>query len=1053
MTLQRLARWSAALALTASFAWAQEPTSEAAGTGTPPAEQSSTTQAPPTTTGETPKATGEAPKADAAPAADAAPTPPAPAAAPAAPADTGRVLIGRIIDTKSKDPLPAATVSIKGTSLRATVDGDGRFSLPGVPVDAFTLQVAEQDHQHREVKVNPGVRSITVELSESYVEEMVVVGRATEVSRKNLANAVSTVSSQDIQKAPAQTLDAALQGKVAGANIQANSGAPGGGLQIKLRGVSTINAMSTPLYVIDGVIVSDAAISNGIHALTKSNAGSNPAPVQDDQVNRIADLNPSDIANVEILKGGSAAAIYGSKASNGVVIITTKKGRAGSSEPRVELSQRLGTYQLEHEIGMREYKTLDEARAVWGSLADQYWTGKSFDHEKELAGRTDPSTETYASISGATNDTTYFGSALVKSDKGIIIGTGYDKQGVRLNLGHRFSDALELNVSSNVVHSLARRGLSNNDNANVSHYMVFASTPSFINLLPDANGVYPKNPFIGGNNTNPLQTAALMTNDEDVWRLITSTDALWKVWSNADQELKLAANLGVDRFQQKNTLLFPPSLYFEPADDGLDGTSLFGTHENLNTNFGANLIHIYRPTNGWLNSLTTSAGVQQESRDLDSTYITTRNFVQGLSNIDSGTQVGVEEQRQRALDRGAYVQEEVLALDQRLQVVGAVRAEQSSLNGDPHAFYVYPKVAASYRIPGLPSMFEELKVRAAYGETGNLPLYGMKFTDLRAQNIEGIGGVLLLPGSVLGNPNVKPERQQEFEAGVDSLLFNGTMVVELTAYRRNITDLLLQRAVAPSTGFQTEIFNGGAMSNSGVEAMLQVTPVQQDTGLTWTSRTTFALNRSRIEDLNGLPAFSVGGFGVSLGAFRIEKGASATQIVGNAGIDPVTGLPIVKKIGDAEPDFRMGFINDFKYGPFSLATNLDWQQGSKVINLTRFLWDLTANTPDYTTAGEKRLEDWSVNKLTSAYVEDATFLKIREVTISYDLPPSLFQGYFKVVRNAKVSVSGRNLWTFTKYSGLDPEVSNFGNQSIARNIDVAPFPPSRSFWGSIELGF
>src|SRR5262249_46378252 len=129
-------------------------------------------------------------------------------------------------------------------------------------------------------------------------------------------------------------------------------------------------------------------------------------------------------------------------------------GRAGSSEPRVEFAQRVGTYQLEHEIGMREYKTLDEARAVWGDLADQYWTGKSYDHEKELAGRTDPSTETYASISGATGDTTYFGSALVKSDKGIIVGTGYDKQGVRLNLGHRFSDALELNLSTNVVHSV-----------------------------------------------------------------------------------------------------------------------------------------------------------------------------------------------------------------------------------------------------------------------------------------------------------------------------------------------------------------------------------------------------------------------------------------------------------------------------------------------------------------------------------------------------------------------------------------------------------------------
>jgi hypothetical protein len=243
------------------------------------------------------------------------------------------------------------------------------------------------------------------------------------------------------------------------------------------------------------------------------------------------------------------------------------------------------------------------------------------------------------------------------------------------------------------------------------------------------------------------------------------------------------------------------------------------------------------------------------------------------------------------------------------------------------------------------------------------------------------------------------------------------------------------------------------MVNRGVEAMVQVTPFQADDGFNWVSRATFALNRSQITDLKGLPAFAVGGFGVSLGAFRIQEGASATQIVGNNGFEADGVTPKVEKLGDAEPDFRVGFINDFKYGPFTLATNLDWQQGSQIINLTRFLFDLAANTPDYTTHGEQRLEDWSVNKLTKTYIEDATFLKIREVTLSYELPPSLFQGYFRVVHHAKVSLSGRNLWTFTKYSGLDPEVSNFGNQSIARNIDVAPFPPSRSFWGSLELGF
>ncbi|HVE82610.1 MAG TPA: SusC/RagA family TonB-linked outer membrane protein, partial [Myxococcales bacterium] len=966
---KHLARWSSALALCASLAWAQEPTGGTESPAPAPAQPEQTT-----------------PAADK-PADTSAP----PMVSDGAAATSKRSLRGRIIDTKKKDGLPGATVTIKGTAASATADEFGNFLLAGVPEGKLTLHVEEQDHVRRDVPVAGDVASITVELNASYVEEMVVVGRATEVSRKNLANAVATVKAEDLSRSPSQTVDAALQGKVAGANIQANSGAPGGGMQIRLRGASTVNAQSAPLYVIDGVIISDVAISNGINAVTKSNAGSNPAPVQDDQVNRIADLNPNDISNIEILKGASAAAIYGSKASNGVVIITTKHAGAGT-DTRVELTQRFGTYQISKEMPTRTFTSEQEAVDVWGDVAKQYWEsggdpqrtypsgtpqGQSFDHQRQLAGRSDLSMETNASLSGSTGDTSYYFSTLVKSDKGVVINTGYDKQSARLNLNHKFSDALDLQLSTNVVHSLAARGMFNNDNNNVSHYMVLSSTPSFIDLSQRPDGSWPVNPFIGQVGTNPLQTVALMKNDEDVWRLITSADGAWKVWSAKDQEVKLTANVGVDRFQQKNYLLFPPELNFEPLDDGLSGTSISATHENLNFNIGANLIHNYRPVGGtMLNSLTTSLGAQREDRSLDSTYIITRGLIAGQPNVDSGTQVVVNEDRQRAVDRGFYLQEEALTLAERLQLVAALRMEQSSLNGDANALFLYPKGAASYRISGLPTnLFDELKVRAAYGETGNQPLYGMRFTSLTVTNINGNGGVVVNPNA--GSAGVRPERQREIEAGVDALMLGGTLVVELTGYQRTISDLLLRRSLAPSTGFLSEIFNGGEMINRGVEAMVQVTPFDNPDGFSWNSRTTFALNRSVISKLE-VPPFVFGAFGARYGAFKIEQGQSATQIVANDGIDPVTGAPIVRKVGDAEPDFRMSFLNDFRYGPFTLSTNLDWQQGSEVINITRQIYDAFGNSPDVEAAAE-RVDLLEHQLLAKTYIEDASFLKIREV--------------------------------------------------------------------------
>jgi hypothetical protein len=251
--------------------------------------------------------------------------------------------------------------------------------------------------------------------------------------------------------------------------------------------------------------------------------------------------------------------------------------------------------------------------------------------------------------------------------------------------------------------------------------------------------------------------------------------------------------------------------------------------------------------------------------------------------------------------------------------------------------------------------------------------------------------------------------------------------------------------VAPSTGQTTRIFNsGGVLRNRGVEIGLQLVPVQSSS-IYWVFGTSFSLNRSKITKLP-IPSFQTGGFGTSLGVFQIEQGKSATQIIGL-----VNGVQ--KPIGDAYPDFQMGFSNDVEWKRFRLGMQWDWKKGGNVINLTRLLFDAGQNSADAADGGLSRLLDWAAGN-TKVYLESGSYLKMREISLSYDMPSRIVGAMFGgTARSARLTLSGRNLIRITDYHGYDPEVSNFGAQAIVRNIDVAPYPPSRSFYFTVDVGF
>jgi TonB-dependent SusC/RagA subfamily outer membrane receptor len=970
--------------------------------------------------------------------------------APASP--TSRTIRGKVFDPVSKEPIAAAQVQVVGSPTVAFSEADGTFTIEGAAPGPVQLDVSAPEHESHILEVPPDKDTIDISLGLAKGEQIVIEGRAPVIVKQNLANGASVVDDKDLNRVSAQTLDAAMTGKLSGANLQANSGAPGGGAQLRLRGISTINGQSSPLYVIDGVIISNVAIPSGANAITAAAAGGSQS-IQDNPVNRVADLNPNDIETVEVLKGASAAALYGSKASNGVVVITTKRGRSGENHATV--TQRFGISQVSNTLGSRHFNSVDEVKAAFGDdspLVQAYMdsNGKTYDHEAEIV-RTPISTETIGSVSGGTENGNYYGSVLVRDDPGVVIGTFYEKQTGRVAVGYRFGDRVRLGVTANLIHSLSDRGLTNNDNTGTSNYIVLSGTPDFVNLQP-MDGVYPANPAVGSG-TNPMQTVALFQNREDVWRIIAGTTLSVDAYASKDgfNKVTLLGNFGVDSFNQKNDLLSPNALLFEGVD-GLTGTSIDATSTNLNWNTGAGAVWRYRPANGKYRSAL-SGGLTFESVDTSSVYVVAQNLNAGQSNVDAATAVNTTQTRLRTKDSGLYLQEEIAVLDDQLSVLGGLLGERSSLNGDTGKYYLFPKVAAVYSLikPSKQGehqpldMFDALRVRAAYGEAGNRPNYGQKFTPLTATgNIDGNAGVIV--GGIAGDPDIKPERQREIEIGADLATKDQRLVAELTWYGRFISDLLLQRSVATSTGFTTQFSNGGSLRNLGLEAAVQVQPIVNKQA-TWTTRGTLTLNRSTITSLpDNIPYFDItaAGFGTGLGAYRIETGKSATQIVST-----VDDMGTVKAVGNGEPDFRIGWANIVTAGDFTFGALIDWQQVSNIINLTRLLYDFGNNSPDVEAAAQ-RLDAFS-NGDFRPYVEDASFVKLRELSVAYNLPKR-YTSQLGPLKTLQLSLTGRNLATFTSYTGLDPEVSNFANQPIGRNYDVAPYPPSRSFWFSVTAG-
>jgi TonB-dependent starch-binding outer membrane protein SusC len=533
-----------------------------------------------------------------------------------------------------------------------------------------------------------------------------------------------------------------------------------------------------------------------------------------------------------------------------------------------------------------------------------------------------------------------------------------------------------------------------------------------------------------------------METPEEVSRFIGGGNIGWTPWKTEHQSLQVNFIGGADLASYHDLLYAPPTLQVEQrVPNGLPGVSVSNVAQINYLNYSINLIHHYDGLS-WLDA-TTAVGFERDRRSNENPVSIGYNLINGVNAPTVGTVQDNFFYRTEELDQSFYGQEQLITLNSRLTLTAGVTAERSTNDGDVAQFYYYPHYSGSYRIPQFVSFIDEIKVRAAYGQSGNLAPYGSKYTGFNQTLLSGANGVA--NNLNLGDNNIKPEAEQETELGADVTFFHSRAQFSATIYQKRLTSLLLQQGVAPSDGYQTEFINGGEFTNQGIELQLQSTPLQLRNGFTWVATTTFFRNYSVVNGLAG-PPFPLG-IGLSGESF-LAPGRSVSEVV-NPAILGSDGLPV--QVGDNYPGFDMSLGNEFSWKGFRVYGLIDWSRGAYVDNLTDLYFDTGKQLYADSAYGAQRFGQFVTGG--TPYLQGASYLKVRQLTGSYTLPTSVVSHIgFGRVTSARIDLSGYNLWGIYKYRGLDPEVNFSGAVNVGRGVDITPYPPARSFYLGLNLG-
>lgn len=959
----------------------------------------------------------------------------------AALAQTGSIR-GRVTDATNGAPLAGAAITVAGTQRGAVSGSDGTYLIGAVPAGRVSLLARRIGYalERRDVSVAVGetaVADFVLRPTVASLEQIVVTGTASPTPIRALGTSIAAIDGAAIADSRAQTVDAALQGKIAGAQITQNSGNPGGGgVSVRLRGTGSIISGAEPLYILDGVIVdnnSDQLIDLGARANVQ---------------NRLADIDPNDIDRIEVVRGAAAAALYGSRANNGVVQIFTKRGRIGG--PRLTAETRYTTERLPKRLELN----MSPVNAM-GQPVTRY------DYQDEIF-QTGNRRETYLSFSGGRATTTYYVAGSYSDEEGIIRASGSQRRSARVNLSQQLLRDLHVNVGANVVNTTNRFEPNGEQTTGVITAILF--TPTTFSFFPVA-GVYPAAPT-GSSFANPLEVIDRFKNPQDVRRTLASANFVYTPLANLTGNF----TIGYDTYRHEVDQLIPRgSLGSEPTGYT---AAILRDSRILNNDGVATFTTRWGTT--W--DLATSGGFNYTKQFISTTTAVARDLLPTGELVSAGAVPAAGQSRFDLVTLGFYGQQSVAWRD-RLYIIGALRRDASSTFGEDERWQLYPKLSVSYVLSDeswfatspFGRVFNSLRLRSALGYAGNQPsianAYARFDTYVKTVNDNRVG---VVASTTLGNEELKPERQREIEAGADLGFLGGRLGVEGTWYDKRVSDALLFRPLPTATGYISQFDNIGEISNKGIELLVRSTNLSSPR-VTWATTATYSRNRNRVEKLVVAP-FTLGyanrvAEGEPVGFFFAElpqKAASGEDSLTAAGLivrSPVA-TRVSAKVGDPNPDWLGSLLNEVTLGRnFRFRMLLDGTFGNDILNFTRRTMETFGTSKD---VERELLPAGDPNRLPPGYLnskrfyfgkflEDGSFVKLRELSATYTFPAAFVERLR--VGTLDLTVAGRNLKTWTDYSGYDPELNLFGTRTVERGNDFATYPIPRTITLGLRATF
>jgi TonB-linked SusC/RagA family outer membrane protein len=984
---------------------------------------------------------------------------------------------GKVTDKDGKG-IPGISAVVRNTGFGSSTDAEGNYSINadlknGNYVIDFT-GVGFKSMEHTVQVSGANAYTANAQLADDVLklDEVVLIGSSLRQTRKQLGNTVNSVNSKQLTNTGSGNLTAALQGKVPGAQITQTSGDPSGGISIRMRGTSTIAGSSEPLYVIDGVIVSNATtnVTNlNVAAGSRAEIGTN----------RLADINPNDIEKIDVIPGAAASAIYGSRASNGVVLITTKSGKSG--QLKIDFSTSIITNALRKRVYITTYgKQFGTVGLRLGNISNANtsptpYTGATitytrpdgltrtlatdlvdvtrYDYQDYIFHK-GLGTDNYISLSGGGDKTKYYFSGGYYKNEGIIIGTDFRRFNFKSRIEHTINRYLT------IIGGVAYTNSFSNEKPNGN---VFWSPINSVNIT---NNIYDITQRDASGNLKGVEPTRV--NPLSVINDMTLTQAVSRTISDVQLKIKPAKNLsidyivGIDNIAQEGANSIKRYPYIS-AQEGLGYASnvfvnTYAINNDINITYSAKINRI--------TSLTV-VGFNHQYQKITGLFNEGRDMLNGISTINGASVVLPS---RYTYDRrqvfGGFAQE-TFGYNNIFFLTAAGRVDGSTTFPTDTRTYFYPKLSTSWNLSEMDfwkdanmRWFNSARLRASWGRAGNLTgisTYG-RFTNYTSSFINGLATYNL--NTALGNEIVAPERASEFEFGTDLSFFNNKLGLALTIYNKKIVDnsLLVQRTLAPSSGGSSRFENVGNLTNKGWELGISANPVQTRS-LSWNLYGSLSHNENLVtastqiapitlDNAAGSPSVILAGY--PLGAFygnffvRDAKGGLSLDAAGRPIAATTTGTNLDRKvIGDPNPDWILSLSNSFDYKKLSFSFLIDGALGQDVFNADRRTRQ-GVGIGDYAEKEAKgelpRGYIWSIYATEEWRVESGSFVKLREIALSYQLP-----GFAKFVKSSSISLVGRNLISWDSYDGYDPETNAGGNSAVLRGIDFGNVPIPRTF--------